>query len=419
MRIRDIELERAAGRAKIKATVTWEDCDRPPAQIFYETSEEFGEALSAHPHPFVVACVPPAMRAGEQRVEVEGEVCPELREGLLTAAETLRSWYGLGHEVPMIEARYGFRRVDGARRNAMFLTGGVDSLAALRRNRLARRRSDPGWIEDGIVVLGLGDIPDEHRMLGLLEEIARIAQLAIVPVRTNARQLVDDWPFWTDQFEGAVLASVAHAVAERIARVDIASSYATGELHPHGSHPLLDPCYGSADLAIRHVDTRLSRFEKTRVVAGWEAGLRYLRVCHDPDNVPPGALNCGACEKCVRTMLALVALGKLSETPAFPKNDLTPSDVARAVYLDPGRLFFHQDLLGPLQDAGREDLAKVIEYKIAKFLGRVPGWRAGLARLQKRVFRGRLSRTRRQLSPFAYVRNRRANAAISAREGRR
>lgn len=417
MRIEGIRVEPGAGVVRLRASVIWEDCPRPESEVFYETAEEFSAALSPHAHAFLVGCSPPAMREGEQRIWVDGEVCPELREGLMAALEFLRSWYGLEGPGPRIEARWGFRSAKARRRNAMFLTGGVDSLAALRRNRLSRKPGDPGWIEDGLVILGLGDIPDEDRVLPVLSDVARATGITVLPIRTNVRYLEEDWEFWTDWFEGAVLASVAHAVAARVGSAAIASTYSIHELHPHGSHPLLDPCFSSSDLSIRHVDVRLSRFEKTKVVAGWEDGLRLLRVCHDPANIPPGSLNCGACEKCVRTMLALVALGKLGKTAGFPKDDLTASDVARAVHLDPGRLLFSQELLGPLRDAGREDLARVLEFKMAKYHGKVPGWRMGLARLDKAVLGGRLASTRRQLSRFTPRRQRRAASMTVEREG--
>jgi hypothetical protein len=52
----------------------------------------------------------------------------------------------------------------------------------------------------------------------------------------------------------------------------------------------------------------MSRFEKTRLVAAWDAGLQNIKVC---TRNWPGA-NCGECEKCLRTMLALTALNALN-----------------------------------------------------------------------------------------------------------
>jgi hypothetical protein len=398
MRIEDLASERGRGAARIRATVVWEDCDRPPEEIYFETLEEFADDLSCHPHPFLVGSVMPAMRHRERRIFVDGAICPELREGLITAMEVVRGWYSLDGEPPRIEAENAVDvlRPGKPHREAVFLTGGIDSLTAIRLNRLRYPPAHPGWIQDALVVLGLGDFYDEDRVLDLVSNIAADAKLTILPVRTNLRHAVDDWPFWADQFEGAVLASVAHALARRFSTGNIASGSDIRRLHPHASHPLLDPCYGSSDLRIRHVDFRLSRFEKVKVVAEWEAGLQNLRSCHTPWLTPPDALNCGQCEKCVRTMLALVAVGKLHKTRAFPKNDVTTKDVAKSVYpTAPVPLIFYPELLQPLAHVGREDLVQAIESKIDKLLVPVPWWKRAIARADRKLLGGRLAGLKR------------------------
>ena len=87
-------------------------------------------------------------------------------------------------------------------------------------------------------------------------------------------------------------AAAVHAFAPRINLAWLASSYDIPHLHPCGSHPLLDPEYGSSDLQIRHRDVGLSRMEKLKIVAGWEVAFQNFRVCLA--NVPD-KLNCGRC----------------------------------------------------------------------------------------------------------------------------
>jgi hypothetical protein len=391
MRIEDLASENGRGAARIRATVVWEDCNRPSEEVYFETPEEFADDLSCHPHPFLVGSVMPAMRHGERRIFVDGAICPELREGLTTAMEVVRGWYRLDGEAPRIEAENAFSVLSPGKphREAVFFTGGIDSLTALRLNRLRYPPPHPGWIEDALIVLGLGDFYDEERVLELGSNIAADARLTILPVRTNLRHVVDDWVFWVDHFEGAVLASVAHALARRLSTVNIASTYDIPRLHPHASHPLLDPCYGSSDLRIRHIDFRLSRFEKVKVLADWEAGLQNLRPCVRPWLTPPGALNCGQCEKCVRTMLALLAAGKLHKTQVFPRNDVTSADVAKSVYL--GSAIFYPELLQPLADAGREDLVRAIEYQIDMLLIPVPWWKRAIARADRKLLGGTIT----------------------------
>ena len=52
----------------------------------------------------------------------------------------------------------------------------------------------------------------------------------------------------------------------------------------------------------------LSRYEKTIDVANYPPALKYLHVCTNDDGP-----NCNVCEKCIRTLLTLDAMGKLDD----------------------------------------------------------------------------------------------------------
>jgi hypothetical protein len=164
-----------------------------------------------------------------------------------------------------------------------------------------------------------------------------------------------------NRFFGAVLAASAHAFAHRLDRFTIASSYDLQNLVPCASHPLLDPEFSSFDLRIRHRDVQYTRIEKLRVVTEWEAGLQNLRVCLA--NVPD-RLNCGRCEKCVRTMTGLVALGALHRTGAFVEDDVTPELFDAFKMTIRHREPFYRELIPDLRRQGRDDLVRTIERKL-------------------------------------------------------
>ena len=106
MKIENLRSEKEGNRARVAATVTWEDCDRPTQEVYFEVDEEFADGLSCNPHAFLVGCVMPALHHREERVFVDGEVCPELRDGLVTAMGLIRHWYyGPGHLLVQIEAK--------------------------------------------------------------------------------------------------------------------------------------------------------------------------------------------------------------------------------------------------------------------------------------------------------------------------
>ena len=372
MRINDIAVTTGKGRARLQAVVHWEDIQRPTEPVFFETTEAFAGDLAAETAAFVVGCLVPAMHLGERRLAIDGGICPGLLEGLATAMGILAHWSGGRYRPLAIEAgrRWATAYSPAKRRTGLCLSGGIDSLAALRLNRLNYRPKHPWYIKDGLMVHGfdIGGVvsrgakyPVFDRAVAAMEAVAADAGITLVPVYTNVRHLCDDRDLWLNTFFGAVLAAAGHAVAGRLSLLFIASSYDIPHLHPCGSHPILDPEYGSQSLAIRHRDLALSRLEKHRIVAEWPAAFHNFRVCLA--NVPD-RLNCGRCEKCVRTMTELAAIGQLQDTRAFDGEMVTPDHFDGFDITIRGRDAFYRDLLAPLAAQGRDDLVDIIRRKL-------------------------------------------------------
>ena len=373
MRISALRRERSNGRARVAADVVWEDADRPSRTVCFETDEGLADALSPSPDAFVTGCIVPAARHGERRIRVEGAVCPELREGLRGALTVLASWRAAPRPEIAIEASEGFR--PPPRRNppraAAFFSGGVDSLFTLRMNLLEIPREHPASIRDGILILGHDfGLPDSSpleferfdRRVASLSGLARECGIDLVPMRFNLRELDDDLDFYIHDFFGAALAAAGHALTARISALSIPSSYDLGHLLPCASHPLLDPNYASSALAIRHDGAGRTRLEKLAVVAEWPEGLRRLQTCNWRPP-PRERLNCGACEKCLRTAVGLLVLGRLAEAETFSESDVSP-EALRALEWTTGFEEFWEELVVPLRRAGRDDLAAIVEEKL-------------------------------------------------------
>lgn len=352
--------------------VTWEDCDQPEKEIFIETTTNQGADLAATPDAFLVGCLIPALHFGEKRITIDGETCPGLLGGVAEIMDLMRIWSG-GTMHPLIvepEKISGKTGLDPKHRTGMVYSGGIDSIATLRLNMLGYPKNHPGVIQDCFFIHGfdIGGVVARgmkyhvfDRALAAMERVISSAGLNMIPVYTNIRHLCDDRDLWLNKFFGAVLASVAHAFSARVDRFSIASSYDFENLAPCGSHPLLDPLYSSFDMAIAHKDAHLKRIDKLKIVSAWDSGFQNLRVCLA--NVED-RLNCGKCEKCIRTMTGLVAIDALHKTTAFIEDDVTPDMFESFKINIRHREPFYLELLPLLEKQGRMDLVRTIREKL-------------------------------------------------------
>jgi hypothetical protein len=405
MRIDKLRTERRGDRRRVAATVTWEDCDRPPHDLYFETTDAFGDGLSANPHAFLAGSLLPAMRYGEDRIAVEDEICPEFLNGLDVIATWFWHWHYSGKRRRIrIEPRTTRRVRTSARpaRAGLLFSGGIDSLATLRRNRLRFPPEHPGSIKDGLCVFGL-EQSDPRRFEYVFRSVSRIAAdaaISLIPVYTNVYLQYRDedarnrFRFWALQLQGGALAAIGHAFAGRLSTVYVAATDAIPDLSllhqreipPYGTHPLIDPNYSSSDLRIHHDGIDLSRLQKIALIADWPIALQNLRVCNQFEQYEPDRLNCGRCEKCLRTMLGLLVIGKLQESRAFPITDVAAALIEKAAKLTPrgladsGLAGTYRELLAPLRAAGRWDLARPLARRLR---------RATARRLFQRLLTGR------------------------------
>jgi len=407
VKISDIRLARIPDSARVTARVTWERSDRPPFELFFETDGAGREDLVPAPEAFATACALPARHHGERRLLVEGSLCPRLAEGLSSATALLRTWFGGPPRPLAVEASEGFRALaprDPAR-SAVYITGGIDSTHLIHANRRDYTPAHPAWFADGISLAG-NLLPDREdspwclRARARLEKAAQARNLTLIPVRTNVWELDPDLPFVTQQRLSSTLASAAHLFPGRWSSVSIASGLHVADEFPRGTHPLLDPLYSSSGVEVRHDPLPLTRFDRLRVLAQSGAdAIDELIVCLAYPSEPH--LNCGECEKCVRTMAALVALGRLADTHSFRHPDVTP-EMIRGVHVTSDEIGYWEEIREPLAKRDRGDLVRAIDAKLAE-TRRLKRWagdaglKGQLRKLDRRLLGGRLLEMRRRL----------------------
>ncbi|HET9794804.1 MAG TPA: hypothetical protein VFS34_10105, partial [Thermoanaerobaculia bacterium] len=323
MRITDLRTQPGLGTRRACARVEWEDSERPALDLFFEIDEESGGEIAAEPNGFLLACALPAMRHREKRIFVEGAVCPVLRDGLESAVRILEGWYGAPRVLPPIEPSRGFARAappTPARAGVMF-SGGVDSLHLVRTNRRDFPAGHPRAFTDAVWVRAWDAPPPGTAALrrSLMRPLAETG-IALRALSSNLRLLDMDLEFFAREFLSAAFLSGGHLLG-RLSSLSIASTAPTEQAAPWGSHPRLDPRFGSAALPVRHEEAEIPRLEKMRSLVRWRTAIETLHVCNDE---PVGdRLNCGRCEKCLESMAELIAVGLPGPWPTFPRDDVT------------------------------------------------------------------------------------------------
>ena len=401
MQITGLVAERFAGGRRVSARFTREESG-VIEDVAFDAEGDAAEFVCPAPEAFALIGALAAFHAGEKRVLVDGTLCPRFRDGVRLALRMLQTWYGGGPE-PVLEATGGFAAHDPVSvRAGLLLSGGADSLSVLRANRLGFAPDHPAAYRDALFVVGYGVRGGNDagpgfaelraRQRSAAEAVARIAGLDFLPVKWRVEVLGEDEDFFLRASHSSHLAAVAHLFGRRLTSVSIAASYDATFPRPWGTHPMLDPNYGSSAVQIRHEGFGLTRAERVALVAGWKEALPYLTVCVQTP-LEAGRRNCGRCEKCVRTMLDLDLAGALAPPAPFPGE--IDAELLEAVELSPLTAPFWMTFPGRLREHGRADLAPIVERLLDDsrrqerwFEDR--GWKGQLRRLDRRLLGGRL-----------------------------
>ncbi len=414
MKITDLNVTDVSNRIRCSAKISWEDFDRPPQEIYFETESAYGNSISPDPHAFVIASIIPALYFGEKRLYIDEEICPKLKDGLNTAMRILHHWwYPPDHKIVSIEAKK-IQTVHGGDRTkyaAFCFSGGVDSMATLYHNHREYPKGHPGRLKDGLLVCGLEvqDVNQFQKVIKLIDTIADASDVTFIPLYTNIVELGPEnsdefWKkFWLNEYMSASFAAIAHAFSKRWHSFAVNSSHDIPNLIPHGSNPLLTFNYSSWGLQLKEEGIDYSRVEKVKMISNWDVALQNLRVCNRVFNksyvYDDALINCGECEKCVRTMLSLEVAGGVRRSSAFPVEQVTAELVEKAVDLAGNTLPLYMELIQPLKEAGRTDLVRAVERKISEYHRKIrkDRWQRPVIDFDKKYFNGTIKRVKNRL----------------------
>lgn len=294
------------------------------------------------PKALALACpfVLPALET-KKTIIVANNFARTEHTNLQKIARQTNAWWGYNDQLtikkPIFQKAKDFPT---QRRTGLCFSCGADSFDVLLRNL--------DQIDDLILVHGFDVSLDDELRFNTLKSHAEAVAVAtgkrLICIKTNLRRSKVFCSISWEISHGAALAAIGHLLNSEIDRLIISASYPQTNLQPWGSSPLLDPFWSDDKLKIDHLGADLRRSTKLRQHGSHPLIQEHLAICWSGRGEQ---MNCGHCEKCVRSQLALLSGGITKIPVTFPQNP----DFADQIYqMKPLRKFFIEIYEDFLQD---------------------------------------------------------------------
>jgi hypothetical protein len=345
--------------------------------VFFAFPRRLAAWVDARADGFAAAVLPLAMHAGEP-LEVRGELSLKLAAGLREYQRIQCAWKPwIFREVELRADRLVSREAGAAAGGvASAFSGGVDSFFTVQRHLAAAEPFAPYRVTCCLMINGFDDDASVADPPGF-EPVRRAYEPALVGlgvdlvvVRTNLLELLGQ-RLRSQSFD-TFLAAPALILGRLLSRLYIPSGckVTTMGLFPDGCHLMLDHLLSSESLDVVHDGAEVTRVEKTVAISSWPVTYDALRVCHGRTvgaGTGPAIRNCGACDKCVRTMVTLEVAGALGRYRTFPlpldRRQVRDVDLRAAA----SRLFT-DELIEFAASGGRYDLVRDLRTAVRRSL---------------------------------------------------
>lgn len=324
MKIYNLEILDSEKYVKISATIESENLQKGPEQLWFKLPKPFDARKINIGDSFLSALLVPCMMIHED-LNIEIPVSPELATNAQAIQNIFYNWHKpLLKKINIYTIQGNYREESVAQQNnahtASFFSGGVDSWHTFLSNK---QKVTSLIIVNGFDIL-LKNTRDWEIASTHFDSTTSALGISGIHVETNVRDIIDPQvgalscefkgDAWGLLLHGGCLAAVGFLMQGRFNEILISSSYSYKQLHPWGSHPLIDEKWSIESLRFIHDGCDANRMDKIKFISGNKDALDHLRVCWAQN---PGFLNCCECEKCLRTMLALKVIGKLEGAKAF------------------------------------------------------------------------------------------------------
>jgi hypothetical protein len=275
--------------------------------IYFQTRDA---QLEPNIEAFLALALLPAMKIKAEAIEADGVISRRFLEGTERIQQVFRSWKpNYGHvEIRNVQVQPRSRSQRG--KKGVFFSGGLDSYYSF----LAHLDELSAFIHlDGF------DIPlEEHSTRRRMAENCRyigsqFGKQAII-LESNAREFLENFVAWSYS-HGSLMGSAGLLLMPEYEHLYVAGAGLPADRDPFGSHPDLDPNWSTEILEFLH-EAEVDKLEKCRLIGQYEVALQTLHVCL---RFPEQGLNCGECEKCLRSQVYLQVAGAAERSTAFQK----------------------------------------------------------------------------------------------------
>lgn len=296
-----------------------------PSELWFRFPEAYRAQVSDDSDPFAVALLLLAMQNNEP-LQLEGSLSRKLFEGLNRYQEIYHGWFPdrfkkIEIQVPTLREDRAFVSEVPSQEavEACAFSGGVDSFYTLlsllgraeNSTEIGKKRVLQAIFMAGFdmplhLTQSIGELTDSY------SEMMKDLGIDFIVGSTNIRKFVNSVD-WTNS-HGQALGATALFFKNSWKRFYIPSSYSE-KTHPKwGTHPQLDPLLSTESMEFVHHGLTANRVEKLKVIVRAPESFSRLRVCWIQDL---GLKNCGQCEKCIRTSVALEILDSLAPYSTF------------------------------------------------------------------------------------------------------
>lgn len=346
---------------RITASVAGED-------VFFESDVP----LSPRPEVLVCPFLLPAM-SQHADLEVSAPLSAGFLENLAFVRRRAIEWWPQ-FSAGEIRAPVGAATLP-APHSGLFYTGGADSSYCLQQ--LHPRLRYAVFIEGFDIKLDASE--RLRRARESLGATARACGVEFIVVRTNLRAHSLFRAVRWGIVHVSALAAVAHALAPHVQKMYVAASDVP---LPWGSAPDLDAAWSSEAVKLENYSAELTRLQRVASIAHWELLRGRLRVCLRHNTTE---LNCGTCEKCLRTQMQLYVSGAPGGLDSFPR-ELPLRSTLGSLYEA------HEEIQGQWREIASRLHDRGLLRQIDRLLQgrRQPLWRRGLRHLRRvatRTFR--------------------------------